>query len=176
MKKVLVLSASPRMHGNSDLLCDELMRGAKESGNEVEKIYVHRQKIGYCMACYACRNTGQCIQKDDMTNIIEKMIEADVIVLATPVYFYAMDGQLKTLIDRTLPAYTKIRDKDFYLIATAADEKEAMERTIDGMMGFTDCLPGAKVKGVVYGAGAYLPGEIKGTQAMNEAYLYGKNI
>lgn len=120
MKKVLILSASPRKGGNSDLLCDAFAQGAREAGHEVEKIYVQDQKIGSCMACYGCRSKGVCVQKDDMASILDKLVAADVIVLATPVYFYAMDGQLKTLIDRTLPRYTEIRGKDFYFIATAA--------------------------------------------------------
>lgn len=57
------------------------------------------------MACYACKKDGNCIQKDDVAAILEKMAGADVIVLATPVYYYSMTGQLKTLIDRTLPCY-----------------------------------------------------------------------
>ena len=94
--------------------------------------------------------------------------------LSTPVYFYSMDGQLKTLIDRTLPRYTEIRDKEVYLIATAAAGKGAMERTIDSMRGFTDCLPGAQVKGVIYGSGVYQKGEVLETRASEEAYQAGK--
>lgn len=175
-KKVLVLSASPRKGGNSDTLCNQFMKGAEESGNNTEKIYVSSQKIGYCTACYACRENSVCIQKDDMNKILDKMVKADVIVLSTPVYFYSMDGQLKTLIDRTLPRYTEIKNKDVYFIATAAAGNNAMERTIDGLHGFTDCLPGAKVKGVVYGSGAWQIGEIQGKKTMNEAYEMGKNI
>ena len=128
------------------------------------------------MACYGCRGTGVCVQKDDMASVLEKLIAADVIVLATPVYFYSMDGQMKTLIDRTLPRYTEIRDKEFYFIATAADQKAAMERTIEGLRGFTDCLPGACVQGVIYGAGAWQLGDIQGNPAMAQAYAMGKNI
>lgn len=175
MKKILVLSASPRRNGNSSILCDEFIRGAQTNGNDVEKIYVNQLNIKHCQACYACRNTGKCFQKDDMENIINKMIAADIIVLASPVYFYSMNGQLKTLIDRTLPSYTKIKNKDFYFIATAADEKEMIERTIDSMRGFTDCLPGAKVKGVVYGYGVYQIGDVKSTDIMKEAYNLGVN-
>ena len=175
-KKVLVLSASPRIEGNSDTLCDQFIKGAEASGNEVEKIYVHNQTIGFCMACYACKKTGSCVQRDDMFAILDKMVNADVIVLATPVYFYTMNGQLKTLIDRTLPRYTEIRDKDFYFIATAADERAAMERTMDGLRGFTDCLPGAKIRGLIYGAGAWQKGDIKTNKAMKEALDKGSRI
>lgn len=177
MKKVLVLSSSPRKCGNSDLLCDEFIRGAKEKGNEVEKIFLREKKINYCVACYYCMNNGgQCVQRDDMAEILDKMIKADVIVMATPVYFYTMDGQIKTLIDRTVARYTQIKDKEFYFIVTAADDrKEALERTIEGFRGFTDCLDGAVEKGVIYGSGAWKVGEIKGTSAMKEPYEMGKN-
>lgn len=117
MKKVLIISGSPRKNGNSDILCDEFEKGASEAGHQVEKIRLQEKKIGYCMACYYCRNTKECVQKDDMTEIIAKLIGADVIVLATPVYFYSMDGQLKTMIDRVLPRYTEVANKDFYFIA-----------------------------------------------------------
>lgn len=175
-KKVLVLAASPRKGGNSDLLCDELIRGAEESGNTAEKLYVQDLKIGSCRACYGCRGTGRCVQKDDMESVLEKMIAADVIVMATPVYFYSMDGQLKTLIDRTLPRYTDISGKDFVMIATAAAGRGAMERTIDSMRGFTDCLPGARVRAVIYGSGVYQKGEVSHTGVMRDAFEAGKSI
>ena len=116
----------------------------------------------------------ECVQKDDMTELLDKMVAADVIVLATPVYFYSMDGQMKTMIDRTLPRYMEISDKDFYFIATAAAGKRAMERTMDSLRGFTDCLPGAKVKGLVYGEGVYQKGEVMETRAIKEAFEFGK--
>ena len=97
MKKVLVISSSPRKGGNSDLLCDEFIRGASDVGNEVEKIRLAEKNVGFCKACYACQKLGKCFQNDDANEIIEKMLSADVIVLATPVYFYSMDAQLKAL-------------------------------------------------------------------------------
>lgn len=174
-KQILVLSGSPRKGGNSDTLCDQFMKGAGEAGHKCEKIYVHSLKIGYCTACYACRDTSVCFQKDDMTELLDKMVNADVIILATPVYFYSMDGQMKVMIDRTLPRYTEINQKELYFIATAADGKGAMERTIDSLRGFADCLPDAKVKGVIYGANAWQLGDVIGHKAMNESYLAGKN-
>lgn len=111
-----------------------------------------------------------------MEVLLEKMTEADVLVLATPVYFYSMDGMLKTMIDRTLPRYTEIRDKDVYLIATAADGESAMRRTMDAMEGFTDCLPGAIVWQKIYGAGVYQKGEVKDTPVYQRAYMAGKMV
>lgn len=176
-KTVLILSSSPRRGGNSDLLCDQFMLGAEEAGHQAERIFLRDKKINYCVACDACRgNGGNCVQKDDMAAILEKMIAADVIVMATPVYFYTMDAQMKTLIDRTYPRYTEIRNKGMYFIVTAADSRQqAMERTLEGFRGFTSCLSGAKEKGIIYGTGAWNAGDIKGQPAMKQAYEMGKN-
>lgn len=87
-----------------------------------------------------------------------------------------MDGQLKTMIDRTLPRYTEIRDKDVYFIATAAAGRRSMERTMDALRGFTDCLPGAAVKGEIYGEGVYQRGEVENTPAYTEAFEAGKAV
>lgn len=176
-KNILIISASPRKGGNSDTLCDEFMRGAAESGNRVEKIRVSEKNIGYCKGCGVCNTTHKCVQSDDMAEILDKMVNADVIVFATPVYFYTMDAQLKTLIDRTVPRYTEISDKEFYFIATAADTDASMlEKTIDGIRGFTeDCLPGAVEKGIIYATGVWHKGEINATKFMKEAYEMGKN-
>lgn len=124
-KRVLLLSGSPRQNGNSEILCQQFAKGAEEAGHQVELVRVHDLQIGACRACYACRATKACVQKDDMTALLEKLIAADVIVLATPVYFYTMDGQMKTMIDRTLPCYTEIADKEFYFIATAGQRRES---------------------------------------------------
>lgn len=178
MKNVLIISASPRKHGNSDLLCDQFEKGAKESGHAVERVFLADRTIGYCRGCGVCNSTHKCVQKDDMAEILDKMVEADVIVLATPVYFYSMDGQMKTFIDRTVPRYTEIRDKDFYFIMTAADtEKANLNRTMEAFRGFTeDCLPGAREAGIIYGVGAWQAGEIKETPAYVQAYEMGKAI
>jgi len=176
-KKVLILSGSPRKDGNSDILCNEFMRGATESGNEVEKIRVAEKKIGFCTGCYACRNTGVCAIKDDMDEVMQKLIDADVIVLASPVYFYSIDAQLKALIDRTVCRWTEVKDKEFYYIMTAADSGiESMETTLACFRGYADCVEGAKEMGVIYGTGVYEKGEIKDKKAMLEAYEMGKGI
>jgi multimeric flavodoxin WrbA len=177
-KKVLVLSASPRRNGNSDLLCDEFVKGAQEAGHQAEKIFLKDRKINYCLGCGACYDKGKpCSQRDDMPAILEKMIAADVIVMATPVYFYTMNAQMKTLIDRTCAGYTEIKNKDFYFIVAAADSStQAMERTLEGFRAFTSCLDGAKEKGIIYGTGAWHRGEIKGKPAMKLAFGMGKQV
>lgn len=176
-KKVLILSGSPRKNGNSDLLCEEFARGAMEAGHEVEKIRVSERNIGYCRACYACRGTGVCAIRDDMAEIMQKMIDCDVMVLASPVYFYSIDAQLKAVIDRSVARWTEVRDKEFYYIVTAAEGKqEAAETTIACFRGYADCVEGAKEMGIVCGMGVYEKGEVKATQAMTDAYEMGKTV
>lgn len=176
-KKILILSASYRRRGNSDILCDQFMKGAREAGHEVEKINVNDKKIGYCMGCGICNTTHRCVQTDDMADVLDKMVKADVIVLATPVYFYTMNGQMKTLIDRTVPRYEEISNKDFYYIVAAADNsKDNMQKTIEGFRGFAeDCLSGTKEKGIIYGTGAWQIGDIKSSPSMQEAYEMGRS-
>jgi multimeric flavodoxin WrbA len=177
-KKVLVLSSSPRRGGNSDLLCDQFINGSIEAGHPTEKIFLRDKKINYCTGCGTCIDRGKkCSQKDDMAEVLDKMVEADVIVMATPVYFYTMCGQMKTLIDRTCSRYTEISNKEFYFIVTAADDsKPAMERTLGEFRGFTHCLDGANEKGIVYGTSAWNMGDIKGKPAMKHAYEMGKHV
>jgi len=176
-KNVLILSSSPRKGGNSNLLCDQFIMGAQEAGNHAEKISFRDKKINYCTGCGTCFDKKRCSQKDDMAEILEKMIAADVIVMATPVYFYTMCGQMKTLIDRTCARYTEISNKDFYFIITAAvNNKKALERTVEEFRGFTSCLKSPKEKGIIYGTGAWNIGDIKKSDAMKKAFEMGNNL
>ena len=177
-KNVLLLSASPRRGGNSDTLCDQFMSGAREAGHRTEKVFLRDKRINYCVACGTCYDGKvRCPQKDDMSEILQKLIDADVIVLATPVYFYTMNAQMKTLIDRTVSRYTEIKNKDSYFIVTAADSSvPAMERTIEGLRGFLSCLDDVEEKGIVYGTGTWGMGEIQGKPAMKEAFEAGKGV
>ncbi len=178
MKNVLILSGSPRPNGNSDLLCNEFMRGAQEAGHAVEKIRIAAKNIGYCRACYFCNDhKGQCAVRDDMAEILEKMLQADVIVMATPVYFYSIDAQLKALIDRTVARWLEFHNKEFYYIMTAAeDTASVMDTTLACLRGLAECLDGSVERGVIYGKGVYEKGEIEGHPAMRQAYEMGRNV
>ena len=177
-KKVLILSASPRKGGNSDTLCDQFLRGAKESGHQAEKVFLRDKKIGYCTGCGVCNKTHRCVQDDDMAEVLEKMVRADVIVMATPVYFYAMNAQMKTVIDRVAPRYSEVSDKDFYYLLTAADsDPKMLERTLEGFRGFTeDCLTNPQERGVVYGVGLWEIGDVQKSPALKQAYEMGKGV
>lgn len=177
-KNVLILSSSPRRHGNSDRLCDEFMRGAAESGHNVEKIFLRDKTVHYCVGCGTCSNEGKpCPQKDDAAEIIDRMLKADVIVMGTPVYFYSISAQMKTLIDRCCGLYTEMKNKEFYYLATAAeDDDRIMQRIVDSFQGFLDCLDNPVVKGTVFCGGVWHVGEIEGKKALQEAYEMGKQV
>lgn len=177
MKKILVISASPRKKGNSDVLCDEFVKGAKEAGNQVEKIFLGDKKIGYCIGCGVCfQNPKNCSQKDDMNEILLKLIKADVIVMSTPVYFYAMNGQMKTFIDRVCSGYTLVSNKEFYFIMTAADRnKKTFATTIEEFRSFLSCLENPAEKGIIYGGGLWEKKDVEGSNYINEAFEMGKN-
>ena len=177
--KICILMGSPRKDGNTEAFAAPFIKRMEEAGHICRKIRLYEKDLRPCVACRLCQRDWTvfgCPQPDDMAEIFNQIAESDLLVLATPVYFYSMDGQLKTLIDRTLPRYTEIRNKDFYFIATAAAGPAAMERTMDALAGFTDCLPGAKVKDRIYGSGVYQKGEVRSSQAMSKAYQDGRTL
>ena len=112
-----------------------------------------------------------------MAEVLQKMIDADVLVLASPVYFYSIDAQLKAVIDRTVARWLEVKDKEFYYIVTMADEAHSSaDTTLACFRGYADCVEGAVEKGVIIGSGVYEPGKVKNTLAMKQAYEMGKNV
>lgn len=179
MKKVLILSGSPRKGGNSDILCDEFARGAIDAGNEVEKIRVAEKKLSPCLGCYFCReHGGRCVFNDDMADILQKIIDCDVLVLSSPVYFYSICAQLKIVIDRTVARWTEIANKDLYYITTAAEEEDdTMDGTLACFHGFAMCIDGYEEKGTLYGRGVTDKGEVRERpELMQIAYEMGLSI
>ena len=175
--KILAISASPRKGGNSDLLCDQFLKGAAEAGHETEKVRFDYLTIWPCKACDYCKTNVRCSQIDDMAKIQYQMMKADVIVLATPVYFFSMAGQLKIMIDRCRPKYTEMKNKQFYYILTSANPNpDAIDSTVAGLRGFLRCLPGAVEKGIIHGAGINAKGAVEETDAFAKAYEMGREI
>lgn len=178
-KNVLVISTTLRKGGNSDILAESFIKGAEEAKNNVEKISLIDKKLDYCKGCLSCQKTERCIINDDANEIIEKIKNSDVVVFSTPIYFYEMAGQMKTLLDRTNPLYpSEYKFKDIYLLATAADTDErAIDRAIVGLEGWIECFENTKLKGVVRGVGADIAGSIKKyEEKLREAYEFGKNV
>jgi NAD(P)H-dependent FMN reductase len=110
-QRALGIVGSPRRNGNTEILVDEILRGASEAGASVEKIVLSRLDIAPCRACDACRKTGQCVQRDDMPALLEQMQASQVWVLGTPVYWFGPSAQLKAFVDRW---YTTTAEKSTF--------------------------------------------------------------
>lgn len=177
-KKVLVISTSLRKGGNSETLADSFLQGAQSAGNIAEKVSLCGKTINFCKGCLACQKIKKCVIADDVKDIIEKMKTADVIVFATPIYYYEMAGQMKTLLDRTNPLYgTEYSFRDIYLLSSAADDAEGTDaRAITGLEGWIECFPQARLAGTVFAGGVTAVGEIKDHEALNKAYEMGKSV
>ncbi len=104
-KTVLIISSSPRKNGNSETLADAFAKGAREAGHSVETVRLREKQLGFCKGCLACLKLGHCVIQDDAVEIAAKMHDADVLVFATPVYYYSVCGQLKTMLDRANPLF-----------------------------------------------------------------------
>lgn len=181
-RKCLIISSSPRRKGNSEILCQQFAKGAMEAGVEVEKINLNDYNILPCLACEYCRHhDNQCIRKDDSNQVIQKMIDADIWLLASPVYFYSISSQMKLLIDRMFAREYEIRNakkrKDvYYLITSGSPDYDQMTGTIESLRGFIKVLKTVDEKGIIYGTGAFLLGDAKKHVAFNQAYEMGKAV
>ena len=176
-KKVLILSTSPRKNSNSEALAEAFARGAAESGNAVEMVTLRGKELRFCLGCFACQKSGRCVIKDDMQEIVPKMEQADVLVFATPIYYYEMSGQMKTLLDRANPLFVAdYRFRDVYLLASAAeDEGFVPQRARSGLEGWVECFPKARLAGMVFGGGVTETGEMKDhPERLQEAYALGR--
>lgn len=178
-KKILILSTSPRKNSNSDALAEEFAKGAREAGHEVEKISLIGKEIQFCRGCLACQKTMRCVIRDDADKIVqEKMLHADVLVFATPIYYYEMCGQMKTLLDRANPLYSSdYAFRDVYFIAAAAEDgDEVWSRAASGLEGWIACFPKAHLSGIIFGGNATEADSIQGNPAMQKAFEMGKAI
>lgn len=178
MKNVLIISSSPRKNSNSEALAGEFARGAAGAGHNVETVTLRDKEISFCRGCMACHQLGKCVIKDDARDIADKMLLADVIVFATPVYYYSVSGQLKTMFDRANPLYSAdYTFREVYLLATAADDADsAVEGAEKAVQGWVDCFERAKLCGTVFAGGVNEPGEIVGHEAMSRAYEMGASV
>ena len=177
-KNVVIISSSLRKDSNSEALAKAFMNGAIEGGNEVEMISLAGKKIEFCKGCLACQKLGKCVISDDTNEIVNKMLEADVLVFASPVYYYSISGQLKTMLDRAYPLFSlDYRFRDVYFLSCAAeDEEETVVGAKTAVQGWIDCFGKAKLSGVVFAGGVNSAGDIKGQPASMEAYEMGKQI
>lgn len=178
MKKVIVITCSPRIKGNSAVLAQKFAEGAISAGNEVQIVSVRDLDLKFCIGCLYCQSHDKCVLNDGMNALYDNFQNADALVFATPVYYYAVCGQLKTFLDRLNPLYPRDNKfKDVYLLATAADENEsAMDGAVKDIQGWIDCFEGVILKGVIRGVGVTEQGAINNTDFPAKAYEMGKNV
>ncbi len=179
MSKILVITTSLRAKSNSDLLAARLIAGAADAGHEVEQISLRGKEIRFCIGCLACQKTQQCVLKDDAIRIAEQVKNADTLVFVTPIYYYEMSGQMKTLLDRMNPLYASdYRFRKVYLLSCAADDaEETPERALNGLQGWIDCFPKAELGGSLFCGGIDAPGAAAGsTEALESAYAFGRSL
>ncbi len=189
--KVLGIFGSPRQGGNTDLLLDELLKGAVAAGAETEAIYVRDMKIAPCEAHMTCQQTGACIIKDDMIDIYPQLLEADIIVLAAPIFFYNLPSQTKALIDRTQvlwarkyilkqepPTQTKqgAPRKGFFISVGGTKGAKLFEGTILTVKYFFDAI-GVKHSGELVFRGIDHKGAIRQhPTALEDAFKHGSAV
>lgn len=178
MKNILIINSTFRKNGNSEALATQFAKGATEKGHTVNIINLRDIKPNFCVGCLSCLKTGKCIHKDGINELLTLIQNADVLVFATPVYYYCMSGQLKTFLDRLNPLYGHDNKfKKVYLLATSADtDQSAMDGTIKGVRGWIDCFDGVELAGVVYGVGADGIGTVQQTSAYSDAYEMGLSV
>lgn len=178
MKTILIISASLRQHSNSEALASAFADGARAAGHSVETVSLAGKALSFCRGCLACQKLHRCIIRDDAVGIAEKMSRADALVFATPIYYYEMSGQLKTLLDRANPLYrSDYAFRDVYFLSAAAEDEEGVdERAVHGLEGWIACFERARLAGTVFAGGVNAAGEIAGHPALQRAYDMGKAI
>lgn len=177
-KNVLIITASLRPNSNSDALAAAFAQGAEAAGNVVETVSLKGKTIGFCVGCLACQKTQKCVLVDDAVALAEKVKNADVLVFASPVYYYSVSGLLKTFLDRCNPLYpSDYKFRDVYFLATAAEsEDSAMEGPVKAVQGWVDCFEKARLAGAVFGGGVDAPGQIKDHPALQKAREMGAKV
>ena len=176
MKKILIISSSPRAGSNSEALAEAFAAGAREAGHEAELISLRGKTVGFCRGCFVCQEKRRCVIRDDADAICQKALNADVLVFATPIYYYEMSGQLKTLLDRLNPLFpSDYAFRDVYMLTAAAeDEAHVPQRAVSGLEGWIACFERARLAGAVFMGGVTSPGETPEHPALEQAYRMGK--
>ncbi|MGI6230241.1 MAG: flavodoxin family protein [Tractidigestivibacter sp.] len=180
-KNIVILNGSPRRKGNTSTLAKALAKGAEESGNKVTEFFLQGMEINGCMGCFGGHSARECpcVQKDDMAKIYPAVRDADVVVLASPLYYWNVSGQLKTAIDRLFALEEgdgqRLRGNGKAGVLLMAAEGSAFEDALswyDHLMGHLQW----KNLGSVLAGGNGAIGDIEGKPEVEKAYLLGKSI
>ena len=176
--KIILLEGSPNKHGSSNMLAEHFKRGAEEAGHSVEIIDTAHADIHPCTGCIHCGYEGPCVQKDDVEQIRKKILDADMLVFVTPLYYYGMSAQLKTMIDRFCAFNSSIQRRHMKsALLTAAwnsddwtfEALEAHYKTLVRYLNLQDM-------GMVLGYGCRTPSMTERSAFPKQAYLLGKRL
>lgn len=139
---------------------------------------LYDKTISFCKGCLVCNKTHRCVIHDDADATPQKMLNSDVLVFATPIYYYEMCGQMKIMLDRANPLYdSDYRFREVYMLSAAAeDEKSLPKRAEDGLQGWIDCFPKARLAGTVFAGDVDEKGAIGGRPALCRDYELGKVV
>ena len=176
--KIILLERSPNRHGSSNMLAEHFKRGAEETGHSVEIIDTAHADIHPCTGCIHCGYEGPCVQKDDVENIRKKILDADMLVFVTPLYYYGMSAQLKTMIDRFCAFNSSIQRKHMKsALLTAAWNSddwtfEALEAHYKTLVRYLNL----KDAGMVLGYGCGTPAMTERSIFPQQAYSLGKGL
>ena len=187
MKNILAVIGGGRPKGNTEQLVDAFAQGAETAGNQVEKILLRKTEVKGCTGCNACH--GFCVQKDDFNSLIPKIRKANLIVFASPLYYWTISSQLKAFIDRfysieekelPLHSHEKYAQKDSVLLMTAADHSSrTFEQAVSYYQFALVNYIGFRDKGMLLAGGcgsAYRKSQIEGTDHLQKAYEFGKTL
>ena len=176
--KIVVLKGSPNINGSTAMLVDNFIKGATEAGHTIDEIDAAHSNISPCIGCVHCGYEGECVLNDDMNNIRQKILNSDMLVFATPLYYYGLSAQLKTLIDRFCSRNFSIQQKHFksalLTVAYNSDDWtfDALEAHYDTLVRYLNLEDMGRVLG--YGCGT--PSMTKFSKYPEEAYEFGKNL
>ena len=165
-KRVMAFVGSPRIKGNTDLLVDEVLRGAQDAGATFEKTYLCDRLIGPCRACDACLDSGRCFQYDDMDKLLARMGQSDVWILGTPIYWWGVTAQFKTFLDRWYAPWHGEETKKVFegrkvvLVITMGDSDPATADPVLGMFERSLRFVGVELAATVLAPGVHHLGDI----------------
>jgi len=181
-KHILVLKGSPRVKGNSNLLADQVAAGARACGADVESFGLHQMDIHPCDACNTCQETGVCVIKDDMQILYPKLLAAEAIVIASPIYWFTLSAQVKVCIDRWYAMESSggnaLAGKQFGIVLTYGDTDPYTSGAINAIRTFQDMFRylRANMVGIVYGS-ALNEGDVRNQpDLMEHAYKLGQKL
>jgi multimeric flavodoxin WrbA len=181
--RVMAFVGSSRVGGNTDVLIDEVLRGAEASGSTIDKAYLGQATIGPCHACDACADTGICIQRDDMDDLLERMLQSDIWVLGTPVYWWGATAQFKLFLDRWYAPWHGSEPKRVFegkrvvVVVTMGDSDATTADPTLGMFQRALAYIGLDLAATVVAPGVYSLGDAAArSDLMHQAYEVGRSV